>query len=136
MPHPKRGISARRFRARPDSVRPRSAETSTHTGPERTTRGRPRRKELHMRKFFEIGGVVAAAVLIAFGIAAIVMGVNGRSTVRDSLKQEYIVGSPDMTKAASAAEAKDAGLPASIKLPTSNIAGKAIDNGSLAREFA
>jgi hypothetical protein len=46
-----------------------------------------------MRKFFEIGGVVAAAVLIAFGIAAIVMGVNGRSTVRDSLKLEKIVGS-------------------------------------------
>ena len=31
-----------------------------------------------MRKFFEIGGVVAGAVLIAFGIAAIVMGVNGQ----------------------------------------------------------
>jgi hypothetical protein len=34
-----------------------------------------------MRKVFEIGGVVAAAVLIAFGIVAIVMGFNGRSTV-------------------------------------------------------
>ena len=34
-----------------------------------------------MRKAFEIGGVVAAAVLIAFGVAAIVMGMNGRSTV-------------------------------------------------------
>ncbi len=45
-----------------------------------------------MRKFFEIGGLVAAAVLIAFGVVAIVMGVNGRSTVRDSLKLEQIVG--------------------------------------------
>ncbi len=45
-----------------------------------------------MRKFFEIGGLVAAAVLIAFGVAAIVMGVNGRSTVQDSLKLEQIVG--------------------------------------------
>lgn len=35
-----------------------------------------------MRKVFELGGVVAAAVLIAFGITAIVMGVNGRSTVK------------------------------------------------------
>ena len=64
-----------------------------------------------MRKLFEIGGLVAAAVLIAFGITAIVMGVNGRSTVRDSLKLEQIVGSPDMTPSAIAAEAKKAGLP-------------------------
>ena len=89
-----------------------------------------------MRKGFEIGGLIAAAVLIAFGIAAIVMGVNGRDTVNSSLKQEYIVGTPDMNKAAIAAEAKKAGLPASIKLPTANIAGKAITNGKLAREFA
>ena len=38
-----------------------------------------------MRKLFEIGGLVAAAILIAFGVAAIVMGVNGRSTVQTSL---------------------------------------------------
>ncbi len=49
-----------------------------------------------MRKLFQIGGLVAAAVLIAFGSAAIVMGFNGRGTVRDSLKQEQIVfGSAD-----------------------------------------
>jgi hypothetical protein len=89
-----------------------------------------------MRKFFEIGGVVAAAVLIAFGIAAIVMGVNGRSTVRDSLKLEKIVGTPDMTPAAIKQEAKDAGLPASIKLPTVSVAGKAINTGDRARAFA
>ena len=89
-----------------------------------------------MRKFFKIGGVVAAAVLIAFGIAAIVMGVNGRSTVRDSLKLEKIVGTPDMTPAAIKQEAKDAGLPASIKLPTVSVAGKPIDTGDRARAFA
>jgi hypothetical protein len=93
-------------------------------------------RSLEMRKLFEIGGLVAAAVLIAFGVVAIVMGVNGRSTVQNSLAQEYIVGSPDMTAAAIAAEAKEAGLPASIELPTADIAGKAIDNGALAREFA
>jgi hypothetical protein len=38
----------------------------------------------------EIGGFVAGAILIAFGIVAIYMGVDGRSTVRDSLKQEQI----------------------------------------------
>jgi hypothetical protein len=89
-----------------------------------------------MRKALEIGGVVAAAVLVAFGIAAIVMGFNGRSTVQDSLKQEAIVGSPDMTPDAIAAEAKEAGLPSTVALPTMNIAGKTIDTGAEARAFA
>ena len=49
-----------------------------------------------MRKLFEIGGVIAGVVLIAFGVAAIYMGVDGRSTVRDSIEQEQIVfGSAD-----------------------------------------
>lgn len=43
-----------------------------------------------MRKLFEIGGVIAGVVLIAFGVVAIYMGVDGRSTVRDSIKQEQI----------------------------------------------
>jgi F0F1-type ATP synthase membrane subunit c/vacuolar-type H+-ATPase subunit K len=90
-----------------------------------------------MRKVFEIGGFVAAAVLIAFGVVAIVMGVNGRNTVQSSLKQEYIVGSPDMTPAGIKAEAKKAGLNvASLSFPTVSVAGKAIDNGTRARAFA
>jgi len=89
-----------------------------------------------MRKVFEIGGLVAAVVLIAFGVVAIAMGASGRNTVQNDLKQEYIVGTSDMTAAGIAAEAKKAGLPASIKLPTANIAGKAITNGQLAHEFA
>jgi len=90
-----------------------------------------------MRKVFEIGGFVAAAVLIAFGIAAIVMGFNGRNTVSSSLKQEYIVGTPDMTPAAIKAEAKKAGLDVStLSFPSVSVAGKAIDNGTRARAFA
>jgi hypothetical protein len=89
-----------------------------------------------MRKVFEIGGFVAAAVLIAFGIGAIVLGVNGRSTVQSSLKLEQIVGSPDMSPAAIAVEAKKAGLPASVTLPTVDVAGKPIDTGARARAFA
>jgi hypothetical protein len=89
-----------------------------------------------MRKVFEIGGVVAAAVLIAFGIVAIVMGVNGRSTVTNSLKQEQIVGSPDMTPSAIKAEAKDAGLPSNLSFPTLAVAGKKIDTGARAHAFA
>ena len=89
-----------------------------------------------MRKWFEYGGAVAAIVLIVFGIVAIAMGVNGRNTVRDSITQEAIVGTPDMNRTAIAAEAKKAGLPASIKLPTKDIAGQPITNGAEARAFA
>jgi hypothetical protein len=89
-----------------------------------------------MRKVFEFGGVAAAGILIAFGIAALVMGFNGRSTVSDSLKQEKIVGTPDMTPAAIKAEAKDAGLPSSLSFPTVSVAGKKIDNADRARAFA
>ncbi|HEX6763038.1 MAG TPA: hypothetical protein VF094_09575 [Gaiellaceae bacterium] len=89
-----------------------------------------------MRKFLEIGGLVAAVVLIVFGGTALVMGINGRSTVQDNLKLEQITGTPDMTPAAIAAEAKKAGLPASIKLPTKSVAGLAIDTGARARVFA
>jgi hypothetical protein len=89
-----------------------------------------------MRKVFEIGGIVAAAVLVAFGVASIVMGMNGRSTVRDSLKLEQIVGSADMTPSAIKDEAKQAGLPATVKLPTMDIAGKPINTGARARAFA
>lgn len=45
---------------------------------------------MSIRRVLEIGGFVAGAVLIAFGVVAIAMGVNGRDTVRDSLKQEQI----------------------------------------------
>jgi hypothetical protein len=89
-----------------------------------------------MRKAFEIGGVVAAVVLIAFGVTTIVMGMNGRSTVQDTLKQEQIVGTPDMTPAAIAASAKEAGVPANIALPTKAVANQSIDTGDEARTFA
>ena len=87
------------------------------------------------KKFFELGGIAASIVLIAFGIGAIALGLNGRSTVRDSLKLEQIVGTPDMTRSAIAAEAKKAGL-TNIVLPGGDVAGKPIDTGQRARWFA
>jgi hypothetical protein len=90
----------------------------------------------NMKKYLEWGGIAASVVLIAFGVGAILVGVNGRSTVHSSLAQEAIVGSPDMTASGIAAAAKAAGLPASIELPTEDVAGKPIDNGSRARAFA
>jgi hypothetical protein len=90
-----------------------------------------------MRKFFEIGGVAAAVILIAFGITTIVMGLNGRSTVRDSITQEQIVGSPDMTPEATAAAAEEAGLDvATLDIPSLAVADEPITTGDEARAFA
>jgi hypothetical protein len=89
------------------------------------------------RRFFEWGGIAASIILVAFGIASIVVGINGRNTVNSSLKQEAIVGTPDMTPTAIKAEAKKAGLNvAAIKFPTQSVANKPITNGDRARIFA
>ena len=42
------------------------------------------------KKLSELGGIAAGVVLVAFGIGAIYMGVDGRQTVRDNLKAEQI----------------------------------------------
>ena len=88
------------------------------------------------KKLFEYGGIAASIILVAFGITAIVLGFNGRSTVHTNLSQEAIVGTPDMTPSAIKAEAQQAKLPSSIKLPTVSVAGHSIDTGSEARAFA
>jgi hypothetical protein len=90
-----------------------------------------------LRTLLEWGGFAAGAVLIAFGVAAIVMGFQGRSTVSDSLKQEKIVGSADMTPAAIKVEAQKAGLNVNaIDMPTVSVAGETINTGPEARAFA
>jgi hypothetical protein len=105
------------------------------------------------RKVFEFGGYAAAVVLIAFGVATLVMGMNGRNTVNSSLKQEQIVGTPDMTPKAIAGEVaaaraaqeklftslREAGVnltPSPIDTPSCSVAGKSVDSGSRARCFA
>ncbi len=88
-----------------------------------------------MKRFLEFGGVAAAVVLIAFGAAAIVLGVQGKNTVVSSLKAEQITGTSDMTPKGIAAEAKAAGLK-NISLPTCSVAGLAVNSGGRARCFA
>jgi hypothetical protein len=90
-----------------------------------------------MRKALEIGGFIAAAVLISFGIVAVVMGMNGRNTVNSSLSHEYIVAGPDMTPTAIRAEAQKAGIASAVKQwPTMDIAGNTIDTGPEAQAMA
>jgi len=88
-----------------------------------------------MKRILEFGGVAAAIVLIAFGAAAIVLGVQGKNTVVSSLKAEQITGTSDMTPTGIAGEVKAAGLK-NISLPTCSVANKAVNSGARARCFA
>lgn len=89
-----------------------------------------------MKRFLEIGGVAAGVILIAFGVAAIVLSVNGLNTVSSELKQQQITGSSDMTPTAIAAAAKEAGLTNVSNMPTCTVANLPVDNGDRARCFA
>ena len=88
-----------------------------------------------MKKFFEMGGVIAGTLLVVFAIGAIAIGIAGRSEVRQNIQREAIVGSPDMTPSAIKTEAAKAGLK-DISLPTCNVAGEAITTGDEAKCFA
>jgi len=107
---------------------------STITAGNRVETATPARSDL-LRKLFEWGGFAAGAILVTFGVVAIVMGFSGRSTVADSLKLEKITGTPDMTPALIAKEAKEAGL-TGVSLPTKSVAGMSINSGDRARTFA
>jgi hypothetical protein len=73
-----------------------------------------------MRKVFEIGGIVAGIMLVAFGVAAIYMGATGRNEVRDAIAEQRITATPD------AAEITDGKLEP----------GQAIKTGAQAKAFA
>lgn len=89
-----------------------------------------------IRRWLEIGGLAAAVILIAFGIAAIGLSIQGRKTVHTELQRQRIVGASDMNPTETAIQAKEAGLPANVGLPTCDVAGKKIADGEAARCFA
>ena len=87
------------------------------------------------RKWFEIGGIAAGVVLILFGLGALVLSVNGRSDVQSAIKQEQIVGTPDMTPELTSAAVEEAGL-TGVSIPSCSVADEPIDTGSEAKCFA
>src|SRR3954447_8604274 len=99
----------------------------------RTTKPSPRGHD--MRRITDYGGIAASIILIIFGAGALVIGLNGRSTVSDSLKKEQIVGTPDMTPSAIKAEVTKAGIK-NADIPSKSVAGKSIDTASEARTFS
>ena len=88
-----------------------------------------------MRKLLEFGGYGAAVILIAFGVGALALSLNGRGDVRDNLAREKIEGSDDMTPDAIRQEVEQAGITVT-DLPECDVAGELVDTGSEARCFA
>jgi hypothetical protein len=87
---------------------------------------------------FRWGGIVSGVILVAFGIAVIVLALQGHNTVTTELKQQQITGTPDMTPANITAEVAKANLKTqeNVKIPSCSVAGKTITSGSDARCFA
>jgi hypothetical protein len=77
---------------------------------------------MNARKLLEWGGLAAGIVLVAFGIGALYMGIDGRTVVRDSIKEEQIF----FGEASDPAVAKHA----------EQWAGEQVTTGSQARAFA
>ena len=77
---------------------------------------------MNTRRILEWGGLAASVILIAFGIGALYMGIDGRSVVRDSIKQEQITFG-------------DASDPAVAK-HAEQWAGQQVTDGDQARAFA
>jgi hypothetical protein len=84
---------------------------------------------------FRWGGIAAGVVLIVFGIAVIVLAAQAHNTVTTELKQQQITGTPDMSPSGITAEVNKAGLK-NVAIPSCDVAGKAITNGTDARCFA
>ena len=87
-------------------------------------------------RVWEIGGFISGAILILFGVAALVLGINGYRTVGDELSKEQIVGGSDMAPAEIQKAATEAGLPDTIDLPSCDVVDETIDTGDEARCFA
>ena len=87
-------------------------------------------------RLWEIGGFISGAILILFGVAALILGINGHQTVGDELSKEQIIGGPDMAPAEIQKAASEAGLPDTIELPTCDVVDETIDTGDEARCFA
>ena len=87
------------------------------------------------RRILEIGGIAAGFLMVAFGIGALVLGINARNKVGDELTREFIVGSPDMKPAEIQKAVQEARL-TNVTIPSCDVAEEEIKSGADARCFA
>jgi len=88
------------------------------------------------RKLLWGGGVLAGVLLVVLGAVWIYAGATSRSEVHDTITQEQIVGSPDMSPTAILPGLKEAGIEGKVDVPSCSVADDPITNGAEARCFA
>lgn len=88
------------------------------------------------RKLLWGGGVLAGVLLIVLGAIWIYVGATARSEVHDTITQEQIVGSPDMSPEAILAGIQEAGIEDAVNVPDCDVADEPVTNGDEARCFA
>jgi hypothetical protein len=86
-------------------------------------------------RIWAIGGFVAGAVLVVFGVVALYLGVTSYQLVHDELAQEKIVGGQDMSPEGIAPGIEEAGLE-DVEAPDCDVVDEEIDTGEEARCFA
>ena len=84
-----------------------------------TRRRQDAMRRLPLRRWLQVGGVIAGVVMIGFGVSTIVLGANGVDTVRDNLARESIEGTGEPSLNGST-------------IPE----GELVDTGGEARDFA
>jgi hypothetical protein len=87
-----------------------------------------------MSRLYVYAGIAASVVMIAIGAGAIVVGASGRDDVRDKIKEEKIVGTPDMNPDDTRVAVEEAGIETDI--PDCTVAEEAVDDGDSAKCFA
>ena len=75
-------------------------------------------------RIWAVGGFVAGAVLILFGVVALYLGVTSYQLVHDELAQEKIVGGQDMSPEGIAPGIEEAGLSRTSRRPTATSSTK------------
>jgi hypothetical protein len=86
-------------------------------------------------RLLKFGGLAAGVVLILFGIGALALGIDARSTVGDELTREKIVGGSDMSPSEIQKAVEEAGLE-DVDIPSCDVVDEEITTGSEARCFA
>jgi hypothetical protein len=86
-------------------------------------------EESRMQRIAGFGGLFASVLLIVLGVASVVIGITGDDEVKDTIAQEKIVGTPDMTPDAIETNFGQ-------EVPDCSVADEEIDTGDEAKCFA
>ena len=87
-----------------------------------------------MGKLYIYAGIAASVIMILVGVGSIVVGAAGRSEVREKIKDEQIVGTPDMNPDDTRTAVQEAGI--DVDIPDCSVAEDEVDDGSSAKCFA